>query len=90
MASYALVNKMNVVILVLDDFEESLEDNDATKILGSIEEWEKHYTKQLNHPNVSFRRCYDYDNNIRGKYPQVGDIFNKEYGVFTSQPPWHW
>jgi len=90
MASYALVNKMNVVILVLEDFEENLEDGDATKILGSIEEWEQHYTKQLNHPNVSFIRCHDYENNIRGKYPQVGDVFNKEYGVFTSQTPWYW
>ncbi len=90
MASYALLNKMNIVILVLEDFEENLEDSDATKILGSIEKWEEHYTKQLNHPNVNFKRCYDYENNIRGKYPQVGDIFNEKYGVFTSQPPWQW
>ncbi|MDA0763590.1 MAG: hypothetical protein O3A39_04060 [Proteobacteria bacterium] len=90
MASYALINKMNIVILVLEDFEENLEDGDATKILGSIEKWEEYYTKQLNHPNVYFKRCHDYENNIRGKYPQIGDIFNEEYGVFTGQPPWRW
>jgi hypothetical protein len=90
MASYALVNKMNVVILVLEDCEENLGDSDATMMLGSIEEWEKYYTNQLNHPNVRFKRCYDYENNIRGKYPNVGDIFNPEYNVFTSPLKWKW
>ena len=81
---------MNVVILVLEDCEENLNDTDATTLLGSIEVWEKYYTNQLNHPNVHFKRCYDYDNNIRGKYPQIGDVFNREHNVFTSQPPWLW
>ena len=90
MASYALINKMNVVILVLEDCEENLDDNDATMMLGSIEEWEQYYTKQLNHPNVQFKRCYDYENNLRGKYPDVGDTFNPEYNVFTSQLRWEW
>ena len=49
MASYALLNKMNVVILVLENFEEDIEEGDARTILGSIEKWEEYYTKQLNH-----------------------------------------
>jgi hypothetical protein len=90
MASYALVNKMNIVILILEDFQENSNDTDATTVLGSIEEWEEYFTKQLNHPNVSFKRCYDYENNVRGKYPQIGDIFNVDYNVFTSKPTWQW
>lgn len=90
MASYALVNKMDVVILVLDDCEENLNNSDATMMLGSIEEWEQYYTNQLNHPNVYFKRCYDYENNPRGKYPDVGDTFNREYNVFTSRLRWKW
>jgi hypothetical protein len=90
MASYALVNRMNVVILVLEDYEENLDGNDATTVLGSIEEWEEYYTRQLNHPNVRLKRCYDYENNIRGKYPNVGDVFNSEYNVFTSPLKWQW
>jgi hypothetical protein len=39
---------------------------------------------------VRFKRCYDYENNIRGKYPNVGDIFNPEYNVFTSPLNWQW
>lgn len=90
MASYALVNKMNIVILILEDFQENSNDTDATTVLGSIEEWEEYFTKQLNHPNVSFKRCYDYENNVRGKYPEIGDIFNVDYNVFTSKPTWQW
>jgi hypothetical protein len=90
MTSYALVNKMNVVILVLEDCEENLNDTDATTLLGSIEDWEKYYTNQLNHPNVRFKRCYDYENNLRGKYPNVGDVFNIEHNVFTSALNWEW
>lgn len=87
MAHYAIIDERNIVIQVNTGVDETITqtDLDGTEVGGSTEAWEAFYTAQLANPNLYVLRC-SYHGNIRGKYPAIGDTYDKDSDEFVTPP----
>ena len=88
MAYYAIIDERNIVVQVITGVDENVTQTDAdgTQVGGSTEAWETFYTQQLENPNLYVKRC-SYNNNIRGKYPALGDFYDATTDEFVTPPP---
>ena len=89
MASYALINKDNIVVQVITGVDENITqiDTDGTEVGGTSEAWEKFYASLPWFDGLTCKRT-SYNGNIRGNYAGIGYKYDQNFDVFIAPQPY--
>lgn len=88
MASYALINKDNIVVQVISGVDENITqiDLDGTEVGGSSEAWEQFYASRPWFEGLTCKRT-SYNGNIRANYAGIGFTYDAYFDVFIAPQP---